>query len=398
MKTDLRVVLLFASLFLVMLGFGMIVPLMPFLARDLGATSVDMGLLVAAWAGAQFVMSPRWGVFSDRVGRRPAIMLGLVGFGVAFFLMGMADRLWVLYAARILGGMLSAATMPAAQAYMADITSLEERGPAMGLLGAAFGVGFMVGPAVGGLLAFLGVRFAFFAGAGLGWVTALLVYLLLPEPEHRSEVAGTRASAVSAVVEAMRKPYWVLFIIPFCLTLAGSALFSMMGFYLIDHFSAAESGVGVAFSIMGGTMALTQGLLLRPLLVRLRETRALKLGMMVTVAGFAGLILAPNVPLFMVLVGLTGLGMGVGRPVVASILSRATDMGQGVTMGLQTSFDALGRMVGPVWAGFLYAQHMQAPFLSAVVVLLLATLLLGQVQAVLDRSVAAAAEAAGSAG
>ncbi len=386
MKWSIQLILLFCSLFLIMLGFGMVIPLLPFVTRDLGGSSVDMGLLVTVWAGAQFISAPRWGTFSDRSGRRPAIMLGLTGFGLSFILMGLATEMWILYLARALGGLLSASTLPSAQAYIADTTTSEERAQAMGLLGAAFGLGFMLGPSIGGLLAVAGVRFAFFAAAGLGLTTAFLVYLFLPEPENRSVSAGEGTSAVRAVTRGLAKPYAILFVIPFCLTFGGSALFSMMGLYLMDRFAAAETEVGLAFTVMGAASALTQGLILRPALKALGEIRALHAGMLVATAGFVLLIMSPNLPVFLLCVAVVGMGMSLGRPVVASLLSRITDMGQGVTMGLQSSFDAMGRMLGPLWAGMLYSFHAQAPFISSAVVFLLITLTLRKAQVVVDQS------------
>ncbi len=366
-----RLTLLFGSLLLIMIGFGIVIPTLPFFARELGASSVDMGLLVTVWAAAQFVIAPKWGAFSDRMGRRPAIILGLIGFGAGYIFMGMATQLWMLYAARITGGLLSASTFPSAKAYIADVTPAEDRGPSMGLLGAAFGLGFMLGPAIGGAMAPLGVRLTFFAAGGCGLITAALVYFLLPEPENRSSSGLGNKSVVQAVVDAVKKPYAVLYWLPFAMTFAGAAMFSMLGFFLMDKFSATEAQVGMTFTVSGAVGIATQGFLISHMLDMWGEVKTLRTGLLISGVGYVLLTLAPSFPLTLPAVALISLGLGFSRPTVTSLLSRVTDMSQGLTMGMQSSFDALGRMLGPVWAGFLYSLAIHAPFISSAAVFVL---------------------------
>lgn len=374
-----QMALLFAALFAVMVGFGMVVPLLPFVARELGASSLHMGLLVTSWAAAQLVSAPRWGGFSDRHGRRPAIILGLVGFGLAFIMMGLAPSLWILYLARIMGGAISSSTMPSTQAYVADTTSRAERGAAMGLMGAAFGLGFLLGPSIGGLLAFLGARTAFFIAGGVGWITALLVYFFLPEPENRSLSTVPGLSVWQVSLQAVRKPFAVLFLMPFMITFAGSSMFSMMGFFLMDRFSSGQAHVSLAFAVLGGAGVVTQGFIIRLALKRMTETAILTVGLSLAAVGFLLLILAPTVGAVMLALAVAGAGQSLGRPMVSSLLSKATDMSQGVTMGLQASFDSLGRVVGPLWAGFAYSFAPTAPFMTAVAVCLCAVLFMKKV-------------------
>lgn len=380
-----RFALLFGSLFLVMIGFGLVIPLLPFFARDLGASSFDMGLMTAVWAAAQFLIAPRWGSFSDRHGRRPALILGLAGFGLGFFLMGMSTELWMLYAARIVGGLLSASTIPSAKAYIADITPREERGPSMGLLGAAFGLGFMLGPAIGSLMVPLGVKFTFFAAGTCGCINAALVYFRLPEPEERTESSLEDRSVLSAMIDAARKPHAVLYWTPFFITFASSSLFSMMGFFLIDKFAATEAQVGIAFTVTGALGVLTQGILIGAAIRTFGEVRLLRIGMIISGAGFVLFTLAPSFTLILVSVAFIATGMGLARPVVTSLLSNATDMGQGITMGLQTSYDSLGRMLGPLWAGLLYMVTIETPYISSAVVFVLAVLYIERAHSVLKR-------------
>ena len=384
MFKNARLALLFASLFSVMIGFGMVVPLLPFVARELGGTSVDMGLLVSVWAMAQFLTAPRWGGFSDNYGRRPAIILGLVGFAAAFTMMGLAPSLWVLYLARIAGGALSSSALPSTQAYVADITTRSERGAAMGLMGAAFGLGFLLGPSIGGLLAFLGARVAFFVAGGMGLLTALLVYLFLPEPENRSLSTVPGLSVWQVGLQAMRKPYAILFFMPLMITFAGSSMFSMMGFYLMDRLGAGQQEVSLAFAVLGGTGVVTQGFIVRAALKRMTEVSILKIGFILAFTGFILFTVAPGLVFILLCVVIIGAGQSLGRPMMSSLLSKATDMSQGVTMGLQASFDSLGRVAGPLWAGLSYSLVPEAPYFTSALVCLAAALLMKRVSTAVD--------------
>ncbi len=350
-----------------MMGFGIVIPVLPFFALELGASSLDIGLLVTVWAAAQFLTTPRWGAFSDRIGRRPAILIGLLGVGFAFIAMGLATELWMLYAARVTGGLLSASTMPSAKAYIADVSTPEERGPSMGLIGAAFGLGFVLGPAIGGLLAPLGIRLTFFIAGSLGFVTAIPVFFFLPEPKTRDRSA-TEMSLLTALRTAAGKSHAILYWIPFAMTFAGISLFTMLGYYLIDRFGASETVVGLAFAVNGAVGVITQGFLIGPATFRFSEVGTLRLAMVIAGAGYLLLPLAPSVPVLLLCVVLASLGMSLARPVVTSLLSKATDMTQGVTMGIQTSYDSMGRMLGPAWAGAIYAVSMHAPYLSSAII------------------------------
>jgi DHA1 family multidrug resistance protein-like MFS transporter len=154
MQTNNRrsMIILFLTMFIIMVGFGVIMPILPFYAEKMGASATDLGLLFASYSVVQFIFSPIWGQMSDRVGRKPMILLGLVGFGISFLLFGVATSLWMLFAARILGGILSAATLPTVMAYIADTTDEKGRGGGMGILGAAMGMGITFGPVIGGFL------------------------------------------------------------------------------------------------------------------------------------------------------------------------------------------------------------------------------------------------------
>ena len=176
-----QVALLALTLGVVMLGFGIVIPVYPFYIQSMGASGTELGLLIAISPLLQLFFSPIWGVVSDRVGRKPVLMVGILGYGISMFLFGLATELWMLYVFRALGAVLSAATLPTIYAYISDSTTEEDRSGAMGVLGAATGLGMMLGPAVGGWLGTVSLSAPFFITAGFCLLTLVVIALFLPE-------------------------------------------------------------------------------------------------------------------------------------------------------------------------------------------------------------------------
>src|SRR5699024_8984295 len=178
---------LFSIMFLVMVGFGIIIPVLPFYAEELGASPAELGLLMAVYSFMQFIFAPMWGKVSDRIGRKPVIMIGIFGLSLSFFMLALSTNLWMLFAARIIGGLLSAANMPTVMAYVADITTEDERGKGMGIVGAATGLGFILGPAIGGIFTNINLEAPFYIAGILSFITLILVLFILKESIHLSE-------------------------------------------------------------------------------------------------------------------------------------------------------------------------------------------------------------------
>src|SRR5512137_48981 len=179
------------TLLVVMLGYGMIQPIIPFLITQLGASGRDLGVLSSVYAAMQLVCAPFWGTLSDRIGRKPVLLIGVLGYAITMFIFGLSTRFWMLFVARTFSGVLSSATMPTAMAYLSDNLPEKKRGGAMGQLGASLGLGVVLGPLLGGLLSTDSLSLPFFVGAGLALLALLLVYLLLPESHPAPSTAGT---------------------------------------------------------------------------------------------------------------------------------------------------------------------------------------------------------------
>ncbi|MEX2356113.1 MAG: MFS transporter [Thermaerobacterales bacterium] len=356
---------LLTTMFLAISSFSIIFPLLPDLLLQFGASSTQMGLMVTVHAVFQFLFAPFWGSVSDRVGRKPVLLLGLTGFSISFILMGFATDYMTLLGARAMGGLLSASTFPTAQAYVADLTTDEDRGAAMGTMGASASLGFMMGPAMGGLLGLLGTQTAFFISAGMVAATALAGAFWLREPERKGHAGGPALGITTALVIALRSSYrlfyWLAFVISFC----GSMLFGMGGYYLYAKIGGGVLETSLLLITLGAASALVQGLLVGRLTVRLGDERTLLVGLALGVMGFGILPLTTSFPGILLTAILTATGMSIIRPTIASAVSKRTTMEQGITMGIQSSFESLGRMFGPLTAGLVFTYHYDLPFVFA---------------------------------
>lgn len=364
--------MLLATVFLVMVGFGIVMPILPFFARRFGASPVQMGLLITAWAVAQFVASPFWGLAADRVGRKPVLVAGLFGYTFAFLGMALAQSYGMLLAARIVGGLLSASVLPSAQAIAADLSAPEERSAVMGRMGAGFGLGFLVGPAAGGALALAGPLVPFYAAAVASALALPLVIRLVAEPPVDARRAAAARLGAGALAQALRSPELPLYLMAFATTFGGSSLFSMLGYYAMDRAGGTPSDVGVMFTALGLGSVVAQGIAVGPVTRRWGEVRTIRAGFTAGAAGFVMVALAGSVASITVTVCMTSLAMAFLRPSLAALNSRTTRLGYGTSLGMQTSFDSLGRTLGPLCAGTLYNMDRAGPFAGAAAVYLLA--------------------------
>lgn len=368
-RPSTQLLLLLLTLFIIMVGFGIVIPTLPFLARQVGASPVEMGLLVTVWAVAQLLTAPLWGNLSDRVGRKPVLIAGLLGYGVSFFLMAAAPSYPMLLLARLAGGLLSAAALPTALALAADLTPPENRGAAMGQMGGAFGLGFLFGPAIGGVLAPLGITVPFIAAGILALAAVPLGAIVLREPlRHRSPIVSQ--PLWRSLWQAVRSPYALLYWLAFGMTFGASAMFAMLGYYFIDRVHGSPAQVGLTFTLVGLAASLIQFTAIGPASRAWGENRVAQTGLLLGAIGFAVIALSGTTAPLIASVVVTGIGMSLTRPAITSLLSKRTQHGQGLTMGVQTSFDSLGRTVGPLWAGAIYVWDIRAPFLSASAVFL----------------------------
>ena len=356
-----------------LVGFGIVLPILPIYAKTFHASSLQAALLVAAFSATSFVFSPLWGRFSDRFGRRPALIVSLLGTAVGSLVTGLAGGLPLLFVGRIVDG-ASGASISVAQAAAADLAAPEDRPRLFGLLGAAFGVGFVAGPAIGALAALAGPRLPFFVAAGLATLNTVLAWRRLPEtrPARGARVAQTgsppqAAAASPAIAAPVRRVIAVLVGVAFSAVAGFSAFeatFALFGQLRLGLGIASAAGV---FAAAGVVIVVVQGVLVHPAVSKLGERGTLLSGLGGNTAGFLMLARAHSWALAAPALLLLTAGQGLIQTTMATVLAGlAPPDRRGEVLGFQQSASALGRVAGPVMGGALLgASASGAPYVAS---------------------------------
>ena len=317
--------IMFFTLVVMMLGFGIIIPIMPFYVTSLGATGSTLGMLMATFSIMQFIFAPIWGSLSDRYGRKPIIIIGVLGNVLTQLMMGFATELWMLFAAH-LGGILSSAALPTAMAFASDSTSPKERPAAMGPLGAAMSVGMVLGPGIGGLLAGSSLSTPFFVAAGLSMIALVLVLLILPESlpvERRSQTKGVRGPQIRQMWLALKSPMGFLFFLAFLLSFGLACFEGVFGLYALRRFDYGPQQVGSIMMVIGIVSAIGQGVLTGPATRRFGEIPVIRVAVLCTGIGFVLMLTASSFITVLLTVGFFVLSNGMIGPSVASLIFEA---------------------------------------------------------------------------
>jgi DHA1 family tetracycline resistance protein-like MFS transporter len=376
-------VIIFLTIFVNLVGFGIIIPLLPFYAETFGASPLVIGLLFAVFSACQLVAAPALGDLSDKYGRRPILVFSLAGTVISFVMLAMAHSIAMLFLARIVDG-LSGGNISTARAYVADVTEPKDRARAYGLIGAAFGLGFIMGPALSGVLAKYSYTAPVWAAAAITLVAALMAWLWLPETVHRA-AAGT-GMPFRNVAEMMRRPglrrmLWIDFIYWFAFAIFQTTF----ALFVAQRFGFDVSQTGYFFAAFGVLGAVIQGVAIRPIVRRLGDKPTFILGVACAAVGLVGATFAHTVVLFTIALIPMAFGIGFGHPTVSSLVSRAgRNDEQGRVQGAAGAMESLGRAIGPVWGNAALARFGEGmPYLSAAVCLLL-TLVLSATYTVTD--------------
>ena len=356
-----------------MVGFSIIMPILPYYAESMGASATELGLLTATYATLQFFFAPMWGRISDRVGRKPVLLLGLFGFTFTFIGFGLSTELWMLFASRTISGLLTSATLPTVMAFIADTTEREQRGVGMSQLGAAMGLGTIFGPVLGGLLGTFSPSTPFFVAAGLGFAVAVFATIFLPEslsPQMRAAAKISdkpRKSGIVSIFSMLGGPLAILLILALLISFAMAQLESTSALFYERKFSAGEAELGMIFMVMGVVSFLTQMFLVGRVINWLGEERTIQFSLVGGTFSFLLYPLINSLVSAMAVVSLMGLITSFMRPALNSIISKRTPADeQGVTMGVTNSYYSLGRMFGPVTGGLIFDYlGLNGPFLFA---------------------------------
>ncbi len=374
-------VIVFISVFIDLLGFGIVLPLMPYYALRFDADAFGVGALLAIYSLMQLFFSPLWGRLSDRIGRRPVLIVSLFGSAIGLILFGLASSLAGLFLARMFSGMATA-TVSVAQAYIADCTPPEKRARGMGLIGAAFGLGFIFGPALGGLLAGYGASVPAYVAAAIAGINGVLAIFFLPEtlPPEKRGLSPERGFSIKRLGTAASVPGMSRLMLLYFLSIFGFATMeATFPLLTLGLFNFNEQQNGFVFAYLGVLVALLQGGLIGRLVARFGEPRLVVVGAGLMTVAFIALPVVPSIGFLLLALIPLAVGNGVCNPCLTALISRRSDaIAQGETLGVAQSMASLGRITGPLWGGFCFARFgaITTYWLAAVVLAILTVLAL----------------------
>lgn len=357
------------TIFIDITGFGLVIPLLPFWAEHLGASPIGVGLILTVYALAQFFFTPLLGALSDRYGRKPVLLLSLGIEVISFALSALANSLPLLLLARLIGG-IGASNMGSAQAVVSDVTPPEKRAAGMGAIGAAIGMGFVVGPAIGGVLSPHGEVTPFWIAMGLALLNILLVLCFLPETRKQQDTEKTAHAGVSILVSGWGKaihngPVVSLILVTLLYTLAFTGMETVFPLLTQKFFGWKSLQNGYVFMYVGILIVLMQGGMVRPLVKRYGERNLMLFGLVFLGLGLLMFIWSSNLAVLLVAVGILSIGDGAVTPTSTAVLSLIVPADeQGEILGFSQGIGGLGRTIGPLIAGALYAFGPSIPFLA----------------------------------
>lgn len=361
-------VVIFLTIFIDLVGFGIIIPLSPYLSRTFGASPVKIGWLMAIYSLMQFIFAPFWGRLSDRLGRRPIMLVSICGGFVSYLGFAFATSFWGLFLARMFAG-ICGANVSTAMAYIADVSSEKDRSKSMGLIGAAFGLGFIFGPVIGGFAGEIGkkigsvppwgMNFGALIAAGISLLNLILAWRILTESlpvEKRGKSSQEKKARLKLVFKHLHTPtVGPLILLFFICGLAMAHMESNLFIYVDDVFKWSPLKANMGFAYVGLVMVFTQGYLIRKLLPRFGERSLLPRGIFLMAVGFIGIGFAKSTGVMALVMTALALGNGFTNPSILGSISLLTDgREQGEVMGVTQSLAALARILGPPLGGYFY--------------------------------------------
>ncbi|MFD9627572.1 MFS transporter [Peribacillus muralis] len=369
-------IILLSNIFIAFLGIGLIIPVMPSLMNIMHLTGSTMGYLVAVFAVSQLVMSPFAGRWVDRYGRKKIIIIGLFLFGVSELIFGLGTNVSVFYLSRILGGISAAFIMPGVTAYVADITSVQERPKAMGYISAAISLGFIIGPGIGGFVAEYGIRLPFFLAALIAFIACLTSIFILKEPLTKEQLAAVSADVgktnfMTDLKKSLNPLYFIAFILVFVLAFGLSAYETVFSLFSDHKFGFTPKDIATIITISSIFGVVVQVFMFGKMVDILGEKKLIQLCLIVGAIFAVASTMISSYMAVLVVTCFIFLAFDLLRPALTTFLSKAGGKEQGFVAGMNSTYTSLGNIVGPAMGGILFDINIHYPYLFAAVIIVI---------------------------
>ena len=374
-QQNVTLAILLSNLFIAFLGIGLVIPVLPTLMNELNISGSVVGFMVAAFAITQLIVSPIAGKLVDRIGRKVMIVAGLFIFGLSELLFGLGRTVEILFISRMLGGVSAAFIMPAVTAYIADITTLQQRPKALGYMSAAISTGFIIGPGLGGFLAEYGTRIPFYAAGILGFIAALLSLSLLKEPTRIINEGEASPSMLGSVKRVFSPLYFIPFILIFVLSFGLAAFESLFSLFVDHKFAFTPKDIAIIITGSGIIGALAQLMLFDWLTKKMGEINVIRYSLILSAVLTFAMTAVSHYFAILLVTFFIFVGFDLIRPAITSYLSKIAGNEQGFVGGMNSMFTSLGNIFGPILGGKLFDIDLNYPYYFATVVLVLGVIL-----------------------
>ena len=372
-----KLALLMLNMFIAVGSFGIIIPIIPSYLKELGQGGTAAGLIIAIFAFAQFLVSPIGGKWADKYGRRPLINIGLLTLAISMFLFYFADSIWLLYLSRAIGGIGCAFLIPAIYAYVADITTMDQRAKGNSFISASMSLGIVIGPGIGGFLADFGLKTPLLVSAIVGLLAFVVSYFTLKESLEEVVESATpqlidnNQSMIKDIILSVKKPFFIPLVITLIMSFGLMSYETVLGLYVDDKFGATPQEIAFMITSTGLIGVIMQLFVVDRLVKSIGEVNVLKLFLIVTASGFFLSIIAGSYTMFFAISLLIFLATSILRPVLTTLISKMAGNEQGFAMGMNNAYMSIGNIMGPLLAGALYDIDILYPFIAGLIILIL---------------------------
>ncbi|MFE4813051.1 MFS transporter [Peribacillus simplex] len=367
-----KIIILMINMFIAIGSFGIIIPILPAYLASINQGGTAAGLMIAIFAGAQLIFSPIAGKWTDQFGRRKMIIYGLVGLTLSMFIFYAVNSIWLLYASRIIGGIGAALLIPAIFAYVADITTFDQRAKGNSLVSAAMSLGIVVGPGIGGFLADFGLKFPFLISALVSLSAVVFSIFVLKESETAQVTQAMDAESetmVRKIALSVKMPYFIPLIITLVMSFGLMAYESVIGLYLDNQFNSSPKDIAFMVTATGIVSVIVQLFVVDRIVKRFGEVNVLNIFISVAAIGFLLSLFASSYLIFFLISLVIFLSTSILRPVLNTLISKMAGNEQGFAMGMNNAYMSIGNVLGPTLAGMMYDVHITYPFMLGLILL-----------------------------